>query len=97
MNGVPPGMQGGGGNDQDSYAAAGLYSGPRTTGMGKQPSTDSNGTSNGAMAPISPQEPQRKRLRRGGPSGDEVSSPLLRLRGSRAHGRSPSHVTSEHC
>lgn len=63
-----------GGNDQDSFAAGGLYAGPRTTGMGRQSSNESGAGSAGPMNPASPQEPQRKRLRRGGPgAGDEVS------------------------
>ncbi|GAA5883649.1 hypothetical protein JCM3774_003077 [Rhodotorula dairenensis] len=71
-NGTPVTMYEGGGNDQDSFAAGGLYAGPRTTGMGRQSSNESGAGAAGPMNPASPQEPQRKRLRRGGPGpGDE--------------------------
>ncbi|GAA5988276.1 hypothetical protein JCM10908_002146 [Rhodotorula pacifica] len=74
-NGSPAAMYEGGGNDQDNFATAGLYAGPRTTGMGRQSSNESGAGSAGPMNPASPQEPQRKRLRRGGPPPGDESAP----------------------
>jgi hypothetical protein len=72
-NGAPGGgpTNGGGFADQDSYTE-GLYSGPRVTGMGRQPSNDGTSTGGGSPNPMAPQDAPRKRLRRGGPSADDV-------------------------
>ncbi|GAA5890666.1 hypothetical protein JCM6882_000617 [Rhodosporidiobolus microsporus] len=60
------------GGDQDSYAS-GMYAGERTTGMGRQLSGGSMAQQEQqhSMNPMMPQDAPRKRLRRGGPSGED--------------------------
>ncbi|GAA5906029.1 hypothetical protein JCM5296_005686 [Sporobolomyces johnsonii] len=58
----------GGGNEQDNYSGGGMFYGQRTTGMGRPSSAEAQ---NGQPMQGHGQEQPRKRLRRGGPGGDE--------------------------
>ncbi|GAA5844214.1 hypothetical protein JCM11251_006718 [Rhodosporidiobolus azoricus] len=72
-NGAAP-ANGVGGIDQDSYGS-GMYAGERSTGMGRQASGDGMAHVQGQhlMSPMAPQDAPRKRLRRGGPGGDDTA------------------------
>ncbi|GAA6005929.1 hypothetical protein JCM10207_007278 [Rhodosporidiobolus poonsookiae] len=65
-----------GGVEQDHYAQGAVYAGPRTTGMGRQASgngADAFQSQQSVMTPMSPHDMPRKRLRRGGPGGDDAT------------------------
>ncbi|GAA5935429.1 DNA-dependent ATPase FUN30 [Sporobolomyces koalae] len=65
---APPSLDGGG-NDTDGFGGGNMFYGQRTTGMGRSGSQES-GLSQ--IAAGHPQDQPRKRLRRGGPGGDET-------------------------
>jgi len=76
---APPSLDGGG-NETDGFSGGNMYYGQRTTGMGRTASGDSGMSQ---VTASHPQDQPRKRLRRGGPGGDDVST-----------SSSPSHCTS---
>ncbi|GAA6043770.1 hypothetical protein JCM8097_006665 [Rhodosporidiobolus ruineniae] len=66
------GAAGAGTSGQDDYAAVGgqMFAGQRATGMGRQASSEGQMMQQ-SMNPMTPQDAPRKRLRRGGPVGDD--------------------------